>query len=124
MDIIVFRQFEKKEGKTYALLDTDDYLKGINTIVKDNINTYNIVRMELANANLSMVKMPLKKLHLEQMDKDEKIINIDGFFELLTICITSKGIYYNAYVVLKTKIGLTYRKVKANPIILQNDIIL
>ena len=126
MDIIVFKQHSKKEDKkTYSLLNTEDYLKGINTVDKDNINTYNIVRQALANANLTMVKMPLKKLHMEEIDKEEKITNIDGFFELLTVCITDKGTYYNTYVVIKTKIGLTYRKVKANPIILpNNDIIL
>ena len=125
MNILVFEQEKHGEKTTYNLLDSNDYVNGINTISKKNINTYNLTRTALADANLTLIDMPLKKMHLEPMSKDDDIINVNGLFELLTCCITQKGTYYNAYVVIKTKIGLTYKKVKANPIILKNgDIIL
>ena len=74
MNILVFEQEKHGEKTTYNLLDSNDYVNGINTISKKNINTYNLTRKALADANLTLIDMPLKKMHLEPMSKDDDII--------------------------------------------------
>lgn len=126
--IVIYKQKtlkkEDKIFKKYDVLDTDEYIKNNKEIViKKDVNTFEYTDKVLANTNITYIDTTLKELKCKLDDNDT--IKINGFFELIIICLTDKGIYKNMYVVRKNKLGmLTYDKVNSQAIITKNGVIL
>ena len=126
-EILVFEQTivkkEDKNIKKYNLLNTDDYLKGKKTIVKKDINTFEVTDRFLANVNISYIDFTLKEINCSLDDLDTQKFN--GFFECVVICITPKGVYKNMYVLKKNKFGMyVHTKVKSNCLATEKGVLL
>lgn len=117
VDIIVYRQTiknkEDKEIKSYDLLDTDDFIKGVNTIKVKGVNTFNRTNQALTNSEFTVFNGELSDFNL----KSDKIDKFNGIFHLLVICVTKTATYYNMYVATETPLGMVHHTVRANPII-------
>ena len=123
VDIIVYQQTiknkEDKEVKTYNLLDTDDFIKGVNTVKVKGVNTFNRTNKALKEAEFTIFNGDLSDFNL----KSDKIDAFNGIFHLLVVCVTKKATYYNMYVSTETPLGMVHHTVRANPIIRDNHTI-
>ena len=123
VDIIVYQQTiknkEDKEIKTYNLLDTDDFIKGVNTVKVKGVNTFNRTNKALTESQFTVFNGTLSDFNL----KSDKIDAFNGIFHLLVVCVTKKAIYYNMYVTTETPLGMVHHTVRANPIIKDNHTI-
>lgn len=125
--VVVYKQKiskkEDKEVKSYDLLDTDKYLKGIEEVQVSDINTFKHTDSVLANTSITFADITLAEIKCTLNDIDTTKIN--GFFEVVFICITNKGVYKNMYIVRKNKLGmLTYDKVNSHALITKKGVIL
>ena len=115
--IIIYRQNikikEDKELKSYDVLNTKDFINGINTVEAKNVNTYVRTNKALTSCDFSTFEGQLEDFNL----KHDKIKTFDGIFHLLVVCVTKKGTYYNMYIAKNTPLGLVHHSVKCNPII-------
>ena len=127
-DIVIYKQrtFKKEDKilKKYDVLDTNEYINNNKEIVlKKDVNTFEYTDKVLANTNITYIDTTLKELKCKLGDNDT--IKINGFFEVIIVCLTDNGIYKNMYVVRKNKFGLlTYDKVHSQAIITKNGVIL
>ena len=126
VEIIIYKQEKiSKEDKIinqYHLLKTDDYINNnVEVIAKKNVNTFSYTNKKLANVNFVEYNGDLKDFNLKIDNKN--ITTFNGIFELLVICITDKGIYYNMYITVETPLGMVHHKVSLNPIILDKHTI-
>lgn len=126
IEIIVYEQEKvNKEDKIvnrYNLLKTSEYINNNSKIIaKKNINTYTYTNQKLANANFVTYNGELKDFNLRIDNKN--ITTFNGIFELLVICLTDKGTYYNMYITVETPLGMVHHKVSLNPIILDEHTI-
>lgn len=123
VDIIVYRQTvkdkEDKKVKTYDLLDTNDFIKGVNTVKVKGVNTFNRTNKALTQSEFTVFNGELSDFNL----KSEKIDKFNGIFHLLVICVTKSATYYNMYVATETPLGMVHHTVRANPIIRDNHTI-
>ena len=123
VDIIVYRQNvivkEDKELKKYDLLDTDDFIKGVNTVKVKGVNTFNRTNKALTESEFTVFNGELSDFNL----KSDKIDKFNGIFHLLVICVTKSATYYNMYVATETPLGMVHHTVRANPIIKDNHTI-
>lgn len=123
VDIIVYRQTiknkEDKQVKTYDLLDTDDFIKGVNTVKVKGVNTFNRTNKALTNSEFTVFDGELSDFNL----KSDKINKFNGIFHLLVICVTKSATYYNMYVATETALGMVHHTVRANPIVKDNHTI-
>ena len=123
VDIIVYRQNvivkEDKELKKYDLLDTNDFINGVNTVKVKNVNTFNRTNKALTESEFTVFNGELSDFNL----KSDKIDKFNGIFHLLVICITKSATYYNMYVATETPLGMVHHTVRANPIIKDNHTI-
>ena len=123
VDIIVYQQTiknkEDKEVKTYNLLDTDDFIKGVNTVKVKGINTFNRTNKALTECEFTVFNGDLSDFNL----KSDIIDAFNGIFHLLVFCVTKKATYYNMYVATDTPLGMVHHTVRANPIIKDNHTI-
>lgn len=125
--VIVYKQRvinkEDKKIKKYDLLDTDKYLQGIEEVQVSDINTFKHTDNVLADTSITFADITLSDIKCSLDDLDT--IKINGFFEVVIICITNKGVYKNMYVVRKNKLGmLTYDKVTSHALITKKGVIL
>lgn len=125
--VVVYKQKiskkEDKELKSYDLLDTDKYLQGIEKVQVSDINTFKHTDNVLADTSITFADITLSDIKCTLNDVDT--VKIDGFFEVVFICITNKGVYKNMYIVRKNKLGmLTYDKVNSKAIISKSGVIL
>ena len=126
-EVIIYKQKiinkEDKEIKKYDLLDTDKYLQGIEEVKMSDINTFKYTDEILANTSITFADITLADIKCSLDDLDT--IKINGFFEVVIVCITNKGVYKNMYVVRKNKLGmLTYDKVTSHALITPKGVIL
>ena len=126
-EVIVYRQRvvckEDKEIKKYDLLDTDKYLQGIEEVQVSDINTFKHTDKVLANTSITFSDITLSDIKCSLDDLDT--IKINGFFEVVIVCVTDKGVYKNMYIVRKNKLGmLTYDKVTSHALITKKGVIL
>lgn len=123
VDIVVYEQQKlNKEDKiisTYNLLDTDDFIKGVNTVKVKGVNTFNRTNKALTESQFTVFNGTLSDFNL----KSDKIDAFNGIFHLLVVCVTKKAIYYNMYVTTETPLGMVHHTVRANPIIKDNHTI-
>lgn len=123
VNIIVYRQTiknkEDKQVKTYDLLDTDDFIKGVNTVKVKGVNTFNRTNKALTESEFTLFDGELSDFNL----KSDNIDNFNGIFHLLVICVTKTATYYNMYVATETPLGMVHHTVRANPIIKDNHTI-
>ena len=125
VEIYVYRQEKfNKEDKLinkYHLLKTDEYINNHHNeiIQKKNINTFVFTNQKLADANFTEFHGKLSDFNL----KSDEIEEFDGIFETLFICITDDAVYYNMYVAVSTPLGMVHKKVKLNPIVLDEHTI-
>lgn len=121
--IIVYQQTiknkEDKQIKTYNLLDTDDFIKGVNTVKVKGVNTFNRTNKALTESEFTVFNGDLSDFNL----KSDKIDAFNGIFHLLVVCVTKKATYYNMYVTTETPLGMVHHTVRANPIIKDNHTI-
>lgn len=125
--VVVYKQKinkkEDKEIKTYDLLDTDKYLQGIEKVQVSDINTFKHTDNVLADTSITFANITLSDIKCSLNDVDTTKIN--GFFEVVFICITNKGVYKNMYIVRKNRLGLlTYDKVNSHALITKKGVIL
>lgn len=117
VDIIVYRQNiknkEDKKIKVYDLLDTNDFINGVNTVKVKGVNTFNQTNKALTESEFTVFNGALSDFNL----KSDKIDSFDGIFHLLVVCVTKTGTYYNMYVATETPLGMVHHAVRANPII-------
>ena len=123
VDIIVYRQNvivkEDKELKKYDLLDTNDFINGVNTVKVKGVNTFNRTNKALTESEFTVFNGELSDFNL----KSAKIDSFNGIFHLLVICVTKTATYYNMYVATETPLGMVHHTVRANPIIKDNHTI-
>ena len=123
VDIIVYRQNvivkEDKELKKYDLLDTNDFINGVNTVKVKGVNTFNRTNKALTESEFTVFNGELSDFNL----KSDKIDSFNGIFHLLVICVTKTATYYNMYVATETPLGMVHHTVRANPIIKDNHTI-
>ena len=123
VDIIVYQQTiknkEDKQVKTYNLLDTNDFIKGVNTVKVKGVNTFNRTNKALTESEFTMFDGELSDFNL----KSDKIDSFNGIFHLLVVCVTKTATYYNMYVATETPLGMVHHTVRANPIIKDNHTI-
>lgn len=123
VDIIVYRQNvivkEDKELKKYDLLDTNDFINGVNTVKVKGVNTFNRTNKALTESEFTVFNGELSDFNL----KSDKIDKFNGIFHLLVICVTKSATYYNMYVATETPLGMVHHTVRANPIIKDNHTI-
>ena len=123
VDIVVYEQQKlNKEDKiinTYNLLDTDDFIKGVNTVKVKGVNTFNRTNKALTESQFTVFNGTLSDFNL----KSDKIDAFNGIFHLLVVCVTKKATYYNMYVATETPLGMVHHTVRANPIIKDNHTI-
>ena len=125
--VIVYKQRvinkEDKKTKKYDLLDTDKYLQGIEEVQVSDINTFKHTDNVLADTSITFTNITLSDIKCSLGDLDT--IKINGFFEVVFICITDKGVYKNMYIVRKNKLGmLTYDKVTSHALVTKKGVIL
>lgn len=125
--IVVYKQKvsrkEDKQVKRYDLLDTDKYLQGIEKVQVSDINTFKHTDNVLADTSITFCDITLSEIKCSLNDVDT--IKINGFFEVVFICITDKGVYKNMYIVRKNKLGmLTYDKVNSHALVTKKGVIL
>ena len=125
--VIVYKQRvinkEDKKTKKYDLLDTDKYLQGIEEVQVSDINTFKHTDSVLADTSITFTNITLSDIKCSLGDLDT--IKINGFFEVVFICITDKGVYKNMYIVRKNKLGmLTYDKVTSHALVTKKGVIL
>ena len=123
VDIIVYRQNvimkEDKELKKYDLLDTNDFINGVNTVKVKGVNTFNRTNKALTESEFTVFNGDLSDFNL----KSDKIDSFNGIFHLLVVCVTKTATYYNMYVATETPLGMVHHTVRANPIIKDNHTI-
>lgn len=123
VDIIVYEQQtinkEDKEKKIYNLLDTDDFIRGVNTVKAKGVNTFNRTNKALTKAEFTMFNGKLSDFNL----KSDKVDAFNGIFHLLVVCVTKNAIYYNMYIATETPLGMVHHTVRANPIIKDSNTI-
>lgn len=123
VNIIVYQQTiknkEDKKIKTYNLLDTNDFIKGVNTVKVKGVNTFNRTNKALTESEFTVFNGNLSDFNL----KSDKIDTFNGIFHLLVVCVTKTGTYYNMYVATETPLGMVHHTVRANPIIKDNHTI-
>lgn len=123
VDIIVYRQNvilkEDKELKKYDLLDTNDFINGVNTVKVKGVNTFNRTNKALTESEFTVFNGELSDFNL----KSDKIDSFNGIFHLLVVCVTKTATYYNMYVATETPLGMVHHTVRANPIIKDNHTI-
>lgn len=123
VQIIVYKQEkiskEDKEIKTYNLLDTNDFIRGVNTVKVKGVNTFQRTNKALTESDFTMFNGNLSDFNL----KSDKIDAFNGVFHLLIICVTKNATYYNMYVATETPLGMVHHSVRANPIIRNNNTI-
>lgn len=123
VDIIVYRQTiknkEDKEIKSYDLLDTNDFINGVNTVKVKGVNTFNRTNKALTESEFTVFNGELSDFNL----KSDKLDSFNGIFHLLVICVTKTATYYNMYVATETPLGMVHHTVRANPIIKDNHTI-
>lgn len=117
VDIIVYRQNiiekEDKQVKKYDLLDSNDFIKGVNTVKVKNVNTFHRTNQALRNVDFTVFDGELSDYNL----KSDNINSFNGIFHLLVVCVTKTATYYNMYVATETPLGMVHHTVRANPII-------
>lgn len=123
VQIIVYKQEkiskEDKEIKEYNLLDTDDFVKGVNTVKVKGVNTFQRTNKALTEAEFTVFNGKLSEFNL----KSNEIDAFNGIFHLLVICVTKNATYYNMYVAKQTPLGMVHHPVRANPIIRNSNTI-
>lgn len=125
--VIIYKQktFKKEDKilKKYDVLDSEEYINGKEVCLEKDVNTFKYTDKVLADANITYIDTTLKELKCKLGDNDT--IKINGFFEVIFLCLTDTGIYKNMYVIRKNKLGmLTYDKVNSQALITKNGVML